>query len=284
MSDPEVTAARIFDFLGVPSIPGITTRCFTGERERSGPADYKIWHTTRISSDSVGRGWALPAAELPEPVLGQVNEIAAQLGYVQVDDQWGTATIPSDLRAGGQARDEGSGCGQPEASGLAARLGERIGTRLAQLDGEFSRRWGLLRAEPFGIVVSEASRTGQQARWRLDLAAGTAARVAGDDDDETGWDVLGSAEVWESVLDGQVNLGVALRRYGLRYTDTGDDEEPFAANSRVDMLSDFLGLATWPSSTEIQPVGLQEREILWTTTCAMRSKGPAAGNSCATSE
>lgn len=249
VTDPEETAAEIFGFLGVPQMPEITTRCFNGVSERSGPADYKIWYTSRISQDSVGRGWTLPVAEIPDSVRRQVNEIAGRLGYIQVDDQWGTATAPGDLRTGGPAaRDEEPGPAEPEAT----RLSRRIGAGLARLNGEFARRWGLLATEPFGIVITGAAGTGQPARWRFDLAAGTATRLTGDDD-ETEWDVLGSTTAWESVLDGEVNLGVALRRYELRYSDTGDDAEPFAAHSRVDMLCDFLGLATRPAGTEIQP-------------------------------
>jgi hypothetical protein len=43
VADPEEVAARIFRFLGVPPEPGISARCFSAERERFGPADYKIW-------------------------------------------------------------------------------------------------------------------------------------------------------------------------------------------------------------------------------------------------
>jgi protein-tyrosine sulfotransferase len=42
VANPEEVAGGVFGFLGVPHIPGISERCFTPERERFGPADYKI--------------------------------------------------------------------------------------------------------------------------------------------------------------------------------------------------------------------------------------------------
>jgi protein-tyrosine sulfotransferase len=60
VEDPQAVADGIFGFLGVDPVPGIAQACFAGERERFGPADYKIWHTSRITSDSVGRGWTIP--------------------------------------------------------------------------------------------------------------------------------------------------------------------------------------------------------------------------------
>src|SRR5262249_9038920 len=59
--DPERVAAGLFAFLEAAPAPGISARCFSAERERFGPADYKIWYTSDISSDSLGRGWSVPA-------------------------------------------------------------------------------------------------------------------------------------------------------------------------------------------------------------------------------
>jgi Sulfotransferase family len=251
VADPEDTTAKVLDFLGVPQVPGITERCFTAERERSGPADYKIWHTPRVTAASVGRGWALPLGMIPEPVLGQMNEMAGRLGYLQVDGQWGTTAAPGDLRADA-ARRRAAGTQRAagaDVSGTAALMCQRLEAQLALLDGGFTRRWGPDAVTPFGIVITGVPDTGAPARWRVDLPAKTVTLVAADADDGTEWDILGAAPDWEGVLEGRVNLGVALRRHGLRYCDTGDDGRPFAANARIDMLTDFLGLASWPAST-----------------------------------
>ncbi len=68
VTDPERTADEMFKFIGVPSVPGVATHCFTDERERTGPADFKIWQTSRIS-DSIGRGWTIPVRRIPSAIL-----------------------------------------------------------------------------------------------------------------------------------------------------------------------------------------------------------------------
>lgn len=103
VADPESVAENVFSFLGVPSDPGITARCFGMGRERYGPADYKIWHTSQVSAESVGRGWDIPFTYIPQPILDQVNVIAGKLGYVEVDGSWGMADAPPDLRVTGRA-------------------------------------------------------------------------------------------------------------------------------------------------------------------------------------
>jgi hypothetical protein len=87
---------------------------------------------------------------------------------------------------------------------------------------------------------------------RIDLSTRSITRSADDADDGTEWDVLGSDRMWEDVLGGGANLGAALRANALRYCDTGDDGRPIAAESRIDLLSDLLGLATWPSTRQSQ--------------------------------
>jgi hypothetical protein len=98
VGNPEQTAASLFEFLGVSPAPGISEVCFSAERERYGPADYKIWYTSKISSDSVGRGWSVPSAMIAPQLLAVINETAGRLGYLAVDGDWGTTEPPADLR------------------------------------------------------------------------------------------------------------------------------------------------------------------------------------------
>ena len=58
---PAQTANAIFDFIGVPGVPDIEERVYTADHERFGPGDHKIWHTSRITSGSVGRSESVPA-------------------------------------------------------------------------------------------------------------------------------------------------------------------------------------------------------------------------------
>jgi hypothetical protein len=98
VTDPETTAARLFEFLGVVPAPGISEKCFSTERERFGPGDYKIWYTAKISADSVGRGWSVPAGMIAPHLMTAINEMAGKLSYLPVDGDWGTTAPPADLR------------------------------------------------------------------------------------------------------------------------------------------------------------------------------------------
>lgn len=98
VAEPEETAAEIYRFLGVKPAPGIALSCFSGERERFGPADHKIWATSRITDDSVGRGEKIPAGLIPPPIKSSINEIISKLAYRPIDEEWGTPGRPTDPR------------------------------------------------------------------------------------------------------------------------------------------------------------------------------------------
>jgi hypothetical protein len=263
VTDPEGAMADVFAFLGLPPLPGIAGRCFATERERTGPADYKIWHTSAVSTRSIGRGWSLPSGQIAAPVLEQLNELAERLGYLQVGGDWGTTPMPADMRAdsAGPAapQDPAPRDAAPDADDL---VGQRLGTELARLAAGFDLRWGELATVPFGIVITGTGADTNPVRWRVCLAARTAIRLAEGDDDGTEWDVLGSAAAWDAVLSGDVNFGVALRRHELRYCDTGEGGPPFPAETRVDMLGDFLGLASWRPTPEPAQTSDVGRELI----------------------
>lgn len=243
VADPEDTAARLFQFLEVPPEPGISARCLLAGRERFGPADYKIWHTAQITRDSVGRGWTIPAGMIPEAIAAQVNQLTGELGYLPVDGAWGTAVLPADMRMtgaspAGLSRD---GTRPPRLTVLAGRLTDG----LSRVDHRFVRRWASCGAESFTVVatVSPGAAPRGEGRWLVDLATRSLTELTGpvSDGDETGWDVVGSAEAWHAVLTGRVNLGVAMRRCELRYCESSQPG-PVAADARIGMLADLLGL------------------------------------------
>lgn len=239
VSDPETTANALYDFLGVERVPGIAQLIFSTERERHGPADYKIWHTSKISPDSVGRGWSVPAGLIPVPARENMNRLAEALGYRQIDDAWGTAEPPADVRV--DVPDvPGSGAPTDAQDGTAGLLAERLRAGLAHLDDTFTRKWGERASEPF-VVVATAAR-GAGTRLLVDPAAG--ALTPCDDEAESAWDLVGTAETWQRVIRGEANLSVVLRRNDLRYLDTTEGDG-VVADTRIGMLSDLLGLATW---------------------------------------
>jgi hypothetical protein len=264
VADPETVADGIFEFLGVPPQPGISGRCFSPERERFGPADYKIWHTSKISAGSVGRGWSVPAGMIPAPVRQAMSELTGKLGYLPVDEKWGTAAVPADLRVAEGEPAAGAAvtrAGLADAAVAAQRpgvavIGDHLRAGLARAGGEFSRRWGACSREPFMIVTTPpagAGVGGREGRWRVDLAAGVVTDVTGSDGDDTAWDVVGSLDAWQAVLAGHTNLGVAMRRCELRYCDAdeGDtaDSGPVLAELRLGMLAELLGIApSWQAT------------------------------------
>jgi hypothetical protein len=249
VADPEGTADGIFRFLGVSSAPGITTSCFAPERERSGPADYKIWHTSQITADSVGRGWTIPASLITSPVIEQINELAGKLGYVRVDEKWSASDTVPDLRLSpnGPAEPAASVKDTRQLSPAYLLLGEQLRAGLSRTGQRFTHRWEPCSTESF-LVIGTSPDSAAPARWRVDLTARTitladAPPADADADASAAWHIIGPAETWERVIHGTTNLNVALRRRELRYCDTADD--PSITVTRVSMLADLLGTTSW---------------------------------------
>jgi protein-tyrosine sulfotransferase len=291
VADPEATAAAVFEFLGVSAAPGITEACFSADRERFGPADHKIWYTSQITDDSVGRGWSVPAAMIAPQLLGVMNELSGRLGYLAVDGDWGTTEPPADLRVpvtpgttepgpdsviGGEG-DEAGGRDESLAAGAEPQAGDDAGPDLAADGSAVKRRArprvidGPVRSERVGAVLRSGLLTGsgaQHARlkphasetfvavvitkgaerpaeyWLVDLGEATVLPVGSEAQEESDWDVIGTLEAWQKVIDRQVNLSVALRTCELRYCDNGETT-PTAADDRIGILSHLLGLPSW---------------------------------------
>jgi sulfotransferase family protein len=245
---PEEVARRIFAFLGVAPAPGVTGRFLSHERERFGRSDFKIWNTSGVRTDSVGRGWTVPASMLPASLMTTINEFNAQLDYRRVDGAWGTAERPSDMleHAGldGAGLEGGAGTGVVPLGSVL--LGERLMAGLGRLDAAFTDRWQPHAAERF--LVSATTPRGGDVRWLVDLASRTIGPGDGPDAGVVRWRTAGTAEAWQHVIEGGANLGVVFRRGELRYSDQGDaGAGSTAADTRVAMLADLLGITTWPA-------------------------------------
>ena len=85
VAEPERTAAGIFSFLEVESVPGITRTCFEREHEADGPSDEKIWFTGAVTGGSVGRGAVVPVGAFPPGMLPVLNHVLAALCYRPAD-------------------------------------------------------------------------------------------------------------------------------------------------------------------------------------------------------
>jgi protein-tyrosine sulfotransferase len=275
VSDPETVMAELFDFLGVAAVPGISEACFSAERERFGPADYKIWYTSKVSPDSVGRGWTVPAGMIAPPLLDAINEMAGRLGYLAVDGDWGTTVPPADLRVPvtePPAAADGAAGDEPERPGTTADeaadpaetaetakvrrpvvtasggpvhsawLGERLraGVASAAQDGR-ADSWGPLGGETMVAVVVTRDPDSPADYWYVDLGQAMVTRVTKEAQEDSDWDMIGTLSAWEQVVDGDVNLSVALRSCALRYCDNGE-VTPLAADIRIAVLAELLGL------------------------------------------
>jgi protein-tyrosine sulfotransferase len=276
VTDPEDVAANLFAFLGVAQAPGISEVCFSAERERWGPADYKIWYTSKVSSDSIGRGWSVPTGMIAPQLLGAINELAGKLGYRAVDDEWGTTEPPTDLRVpitaspgadeetadpDGQAVPAGEDAPGTEGEASSAsevavgtvsagpyrsqRLGDRLGAGLATALGDSAgKRYEQHGTESFVAVALTKDSARPAEYWLVDLGAATVTPAAQQAQENSDWDMIGTLDTWEQVLDDRVNLSVALRSCRLRYCDNGESSA-LAADSRIWIMAQLLGLASW---------------------------------------
>ncbi|MBV9380102.1 MAG: sulfotransferase [Streptosporangiaceae bacterium] len=253
---PEETAGKIFSFLGIAPVAGIAGRCFTADHDRAGPADYKIWATGKIGTDSVGRGVTVPAGVIPAPLRAAVNELLGKLGYAQVDEGWnerdsGLPLLPRPVPVDPVAA--GAQDGDPELDELGELLTGRIKASLVTgLPDGWPRLAGSPSAQPGRITITAYSTNGHrhQRSWHVDLEQAAITRSP-DPGQGTGWLVIGDSQAWLSVLTGKRNLGVALRRGDLRYArpaerlaeDTGPAESADPREDvRVHVIAGLLGL------------------------------------------
>lgn len=256
VTDPETVAAGIFDFLGVEPAPGISHACFSQDREPLGPADFKIWHTSEIKPDSVGRGWHVPAGQMRSGMRDKVNELAAKLGYLRVGDDWGNLPSPPALRQ--QRPGASSTEAVPSAGGSALLLpaGQRALSRkiregVARLAADptaaaaFRQRWGRFGSETFLLTASQRAR--MPLRLRVDLAAltvGIAPLVASADTATAQWELIAPDDAWLRYLSGELNPSSAIRHRQLRYAEASEGV-PGGVRVRLSLLGDLLGTNVW---------------------------------------
>lgn len=249
VADPEAVAVGIFRFLEAAPAPGISSLAFSRERERTGPGDFKIWNTAQITDDSVGRGWSVPADLIPAPLTETINGLADRLGYVRLDANWGTVRKPSDLRvpAEGQVpalKVAGSGSGQVHPGSLL--VGERLQVGLRRVGDEFTQEWRPYSDGSFLMVALAPASTDDDLWWLVDVAARKVVSGCGPCSEDRGWTISAPAATWEQVIRDGLNLGIAFRRHGMRYRDSGGGGAgSIVADNRVSMMSDLLGIVTW---------------------------------------
>lgn len=263
VADPESAATRIFSFLGATAAPGISETCFSSERERFGPGDFKIWRTSQITDSSVGRGWSVPSEMIASPVLAQLNELTSKLGYWPVDDAWGASAPPADLRV--RATADGAAEDGPPAGATAALsadaeavapspatapprdgpVGQRLRVGLADAVAKpLHSRWGQHEHESFVAVVLPGTLAADTEYWLVDLKAEEVRWADRQAQEESDWDIVGSADTWRKIISHELNINVALRSSQLRYCD--ESESGWSeVDARISMLAALLGIPAW---------------------------------------
>ena len=223
---------------------------FSGEHERFGPADHKIWYTSAISQDSVGRGDSLPVGLIPPPVLESMNGLLDKLGYVQVDESWGTADMPSSLLVPEDGdTDPEQTEEQPGKLPGTEVLIDRLTAGLARFDADLAGRWEPQKTESFTVVIRQPRSAPWV--WHVDLAQGKLMSGSpAEDDPDADWSIVGTAEAWLRLLGGELKVSTALRSNQLRYCDYGENDY-FVSEARISLLADLLRLPVLADSTSV---------------------------------
>lgn len=254
VADPDAVAQGIFEFLGLSPVPGIAGLCFSADHDRFGAGDFKVWNTSRISGDGVGRGWSIPV-NLVAPMMPMVNALAGPLGYRLVDASWGVAARPGDLRvaADGQAAPPPAPARGPAGPVPAGSLlvSERLQAALLGLDDSFIDGWKPYSGESFALVALSPSSADSDAWWLVDLASRRVVTGSGTCGEDALWTIIAPAATWEQVIRDGVNLGTAFRRQGMRYQAKGDGPPgSIVAENRAAMLGDLLAITSWRPGQE----------------------------------
>jgi hypothetical protein len=124
-------------------------------------------------------------------------------------------------------------------------LGSRLKAALARADPEAARRWEPHAAESM-VAISVPRDPRQPAdHWLVDLKQRTVTFTGRAAQENSDWDIIGSADAWEEVIAGKLNLNVALRACQLRYCESGEFGDPLTGDTRIGILADLLSLTHW---------------------------------------
>ncbi len=263
VSAPEEAAASMFSFLDVEQVPGITETCFRSEHDLYGPGDLKIWFTSRISADSVGRGVRIPANAIPLPMLDDINGTLGALGYRPVGERWNASSGYVDPRDQYVTPGEPPTASAPETrTGPAAEVAtaareeadeilEMISWRMAAVaaaHAEVSAGWPALTGTLVRIVVEGDGSRSAAFLWQF--GAGVVSQE--DPCDQPGQQepgspcaaIIGGTGTWRSLLAGEANMAVEFMAGRLRCVD--NSVPGLIRSPEVHAVACLLGLAEVP--------------------------------------
>jgi len=251
---PEEMTASLLAFLGATPMPGITAACFGTPHEGDGPGDEKIWFTTRVSTETIGRGVKVPAAALPSPLREQINEALGQLGYRAIDENWNNVPGPLDPRLPGSAKVADTAGGQliagrsrAEAPTVVVRaLRERIDLRATAEPDRPVMRWPALAAQTITLVVTDGGQY-EELSWTFPPLPGSAARANGESQANGAGTVatmIAGQDTWQALLDGRANMITEIRNGRMRCVNRRDAYR--VRSDEVHAVAWLLGLAQVP--------------------------------------
>jgi Sulfotransferase family len=236
VSDPEGQAAKLFDFLGEAQVPGISRACLRPNTSTSfGPSDHKIYMTSEITDNSVGRGRRLPYKLINAPMTVLVNGLLGELGYPVLAEGW------ENLPPVTTPESETEPAPAPPTGQIPTAAGGLSADDLEQLLTERIDSWSTANSEvvpgtfSFSVAVTVPGSTSAAqriaCRWDLDLEARTLCRSAAPLTQVVPagggtWTFAGDLDAFESVLSGRVNLASAMRNGLLRIHDAQPKERP----------------------------------------------------------
>jgi hypothetical protein len=260
VTTPERTADDIFAFLGAARAPGITQACFETEHEGNGAGDEKIWFTTKITSDSIGRGVAVPANALPPPLLTGINAALAKLDYRVVDNRWNLAPGPVDPRAGtgatATAANRRHQSSRQELEGAVNAIRDRISSRPDARD-EVTARWPMLAGQTIALVIHDSG--GENSELRIsfepvqtaekDSKKGvTPSTDHSGSSTEDGGDpiatLIASPATWKALLDGEANIVKEMFTGGVRSFNRRDSYR--LRSAEINAVVALLGISHVP--------------------------------------
>jgi protein-tyrosine sulfotransferase len=198
---PDTTLSALFDFLSVRCDLTTLGRAFGQFNPASGPGDYKLPFTSRITTASVERGKQVPVALIPPSLRERLTQLLEQLGYSALTDSWNA---------------EPRGGTSPSTS---AR------TELARLmawtpDGDWQ-----FDVESIAIVADDDPGL----RWIVEPRAGTVRQ--GDGEAEVV--LTGASEDLACLIKGDENPGVLLRAGRVRFVSAEQGPEPLLQSPRL---------------------------------------------------
>lgn len=260
----ENVTAGLLDFLGAAPAPGITTACFSTPHEGDGPGDEKIWFTTEVSGDTMGRGVNVPAGALPLQLREQINESLRKLGYRKIDEDWNDVAGPLDPRLPDTAEEAERG---PDANGAApvpAGPGAAKPPVLQALEARVQSRvlaeipsvwWPTIAGQTIALVVADGGRS-SALNWTFPQLPPADGNPAGPDADgparttapanaaDPVATMIATSQVWQAVLDGTANMIVEIRAGRLRCVNRRDSHR--LRSDEVHAIAWLLGLVQVP--------------------------------------